>query len=55
MTSPYNRRRRRHIGFKALAARITGQYRAKGYAPAKARQIGQATAGKVANSKKRSR
>lgn len=52
MRSPYARSRR-HIGFKGLSDRITRQYRRKGYSAARARQIGNATAGKVANLKKR--
>jgi hypothetical protein len=55
VTSPYAKSRRRHIGFKALADRITGEYRRKGYSPTRARKIGQATAGKVANNKRKGR
>lgn len=50
------RRRRRHkLGFKGLEARVEREYRRKGYSTRRARAIGQATAGKVANRKRRAR
>ncbi len=37
--------------FKALARKVEVEYRAKGYSLKRAREIGAATAGKVANEK----
>ena len=37
--------------FKALARKVEAEYRAKGYSLNRAREIGAATAGKVANEK----
>lgn len=55
MTSPWAKSRRRNIGFRALSERIRRQYRKKGYSPERARRIGNATAGKVANAKRKGR
>lgn len=54
MTSPWAKSRR-HIGFGALSERIRREYRKKGYSAERARRIGNATAGKVANAKRKGR
>lgn len=48
-------RRKRKLGFERLADDIYRQYRRKGYPPARARYIADATAGKVARRKRRRR
>lgn len=53
MTTRRARRPRRKLGFKGLESRVTREYRRKGYSPKRARAIGRATAGKVANLKRR--
>lgn len=55
MTTARKARPRRKLGFKGLEERVTREYRRKGYAPGRARAIGKATAGKVANRKRRAR
>lgn len=49
------RTHRKRPGFAGLAARITREYERKGYSRSRARQIGRATAGKVAREKRRRR
>lgn len=39
-------------GFNRLAMKVAAEYRAKGYSPKKALEIGHATAGKVAREKR---
>lgn len=44
-------KRKRHIGFNGLAARVTREYEKRGYSRQQATRIGRATAGKVAREK----